>query len=123
MPRRRVRSVVLTALLAVSVGAAVWALWPSTPGHRLIYTEALPDGRVFQCFSNGSSLGPAGTTVDGGSTGQTPGAGGTGMAMTPPERSEEEMRRAAEEYRKSGRTPEKDAADFNRLSAECERRN
>ena len=117
---RRVRAALL-AVLAVSIGAGAWSLWPA-PEHRLIYAESLSDGRVFQCFSDGSAMGPAGNTVEVRHTKGLPGAGGTEMVVSSPGFTEDEMRRAAENYRKSGRTPEGDEADFDRLSAECERR-
>jgi hypothetical protein len=67
--------------------------------------------------------GSAGTEVG---TGDVPAGpkgskGGPAIVVRPPDFTEEEARRAAEEYRKSGLTPEQDEADFDRLSAECER--
>ncbi len=118
----RVRSVVVTVLFAVTMGVAVWAWWQSPPVHRLIYAEALSDGRVFQCFSDGSTIGPASGAVEGGPTGWVPGAGGTDMVVTPPAYGEDEIRQAVEEYRRSGRSPQRDQADFDRLSAECGQR-
>ncbi len=49
---------------------------------------------------------------------------GTGPAIVvrPPGYNQEQARRAADEYRKSGRSLQKDQADFDRLSAEGKRR-
>ena len=122
MRSRLVRSVLLAALITVALAAGIWALWESPP-RRLLYTEARPGGRVFQCFSDGSAtLGRAGSTVEGRHTKQLPGAGSSDLAVSPPALTEEEIRQAAEEYRKSGRTIEKDEAEFERLTAECDRR-
>ena len=114
--RRRFVAVVL----AVSIGAGAWALWPS-PEHRLIYAESLTDGYVFQCFSDGATLGPGGSTVDVQHT-RVPGGGSTEMAVSPPPLNEDQMRQAGDQYRKSGRNPERDQAEFDRLWDECERR-
>ena len=125
--RRRGRGITVVGLLvvlAVVAGLGFWGAHWTGDGHRLIYTETLPDGRVFRCFSDGSAIGSAGTEV---STGEAPAApegseGGPAIVVRPPGLNEEEARRAAEEYRRSGRTVEQDEADFDRLSEECERR-
>jgi len=120
------RRILLATLAVLLVAAAVWAVWGrSTPaGHRLIYMETLPDGRVFQCFSDGAFIGAPGANVDSGRSPEAPdGAkGGPALVVRPPDYTDEEARRAAEEYKKSGRSPEQDQADFDRLSAECRRR-
>jgi hypothetical protein len=121
MRSRLVRSVLLAALIAVAIGSGIWAAWQSPPAHRLIYTEALPDGRVFQCFSDGSAIGPAGSTVTG-RPNALPGAGSSEMIVTHPAYSEEAIRQAVEAYWRSGRSLERDQADFDRLSGECGRR-
>ena len=125
-PPWRTRRVVLVAILSlvVGTGVTVWATRSSSPSHRLIYAETLADGRVFQCFSDGSFIGSAGTSVEGGQAPEAPegSEGGPALVVRPPDYSEEEARRAMEEYRKSGRTFEQDQADFDRMSAECRRR-
>jgi hypothetical protein len=108
----------------IAAGGTVWATRSPSSGHRLIYSETLPDGRVFQCFSDGAFIGSAGSEVEGR---QAPaGAGGSeagpALVVRPPDYTEDQARRAMEEYRKSGRSPEQDLADFDRLSAECRRR-
>ena len=55
-------------------------------------------------------------------TTQLPGAWGTELAVSPPDLTEEEIRQAAEDHRKSGRTIEQEEAEFKRLTAECDRR-
>jgi hypothetical protein len=122
-PRRRIALAGLLVLLAVG-GMAVWRTRPTGHGHRLIYTQTLPGGRVFRCFSDGSVIGAAGTEVGTGDVPAAPAGSESGpvFVVRPPGYTEEEARRAAEEYRRSGRTAEQDEADFDRLSAECERR-
>lgn len=120
---RRIALAGLLVLLALG-GTAAWKARSTGSGHRLIYTQTLPDGRVFHCFADGSVIGAAGTEVG---TGDVPAApegseAGPVFVVRPPDFTEEEARRAAEEYRRSGRTFEQDEADFDRLSAECERR-
>jgi hypothetical protein len=121
--RRRITLIVIIALV-VAAGAAIWAARSPSAGHRLIYTETLPDGRVFQCFSDGAFIGSAGTEVEGGEAPPAPAGseGGPALVVRPPDYTEEEARRAMEEYKKSGRSLEQDQADFDRLSAECRRR-
>jgi hypothetical protein len=121
--RRRITLVAVVALVVAAV-AATWAVRSPSGGHRLIYTETLPDGRVFQCFSDGAFIGSAGTKVEGGRAPQAPegSEGGPALVVRPPDYTEEEARRAMEEYNKSGRSLEQDQADFDRLSAECRRR-
>jgi hypothetical protein len=120
------RRLALAILLAVVIGGVSWAVWTtrSSSGHRLIYTKTLSDGRVFQCFSDGASIGSPGSKVDSRPAPEAPDGseGGPALVLRPPDFTEEEARRAAEEYKKSGRTPEQDQADFDRLSAECRRR-
>jgi hypothetical protein len=124
--RWRGRNVVFAALIFVLAlgGVAFWRSQASGKGHRLLYTQTVPDGRVFRCFSDGSALGSAGTEVG---TGDAPAVldgseSGPAIVVRPPGYNEEQARRAAEEYRKSGRSVEKDKADLDRLSAECKRR-
>ena len=126
---RRARRIGLVALVtlivaAVASGTAILATGSDGPGHRLIYSENLPDGRVFQCFSDGAFIGSVGSEVEGREA--PAGAGGSeagpALVVRPPDYTEDEARRAMEEYRKSGRTPEQDLAEFDRLSAECRRR-
>jgi hypothetical protein len=121
--RRRTLLASLVVLLAVG-GLGVWRVRSTGEAHRLIYTRTLPDGRVFRCFSDGSAIGSAGTEVGSGDAPTPPDGseGGPAIVVRPPDYTEEEARRAAEEYRKSGRTVEQDEAEFDRLSAECERR-
>jgi hypothetical protein len=123
---RRGRNVVLAAFISVLAlgGAAFWRTQETGKGHRPISTQTLPDGRVFRCFSDGSAIGSAGTDVG---TADAPAApegseGGPVIVVRPPGYNEEQARRAADEYRKSGRSLQKDEADFDRLSADCERR-
>lgn len=127
-PRRRSgRRRALAAAAVVLTAAAVvggWAARSKPSGHRLIYAETLPDGRVFECFSDGAFIGSPGSKVE---PGQAPPAsdgslGGPGLVVRPPDYDDEQARQAAEAYRKSGRTPDQDQADFDRLSAECDRR-
>ncbi len=122
MRSRLIRSVLIGGLITVAIAAGVWAVWQSPPAHRLIYTEGLADGRVFQCFSDGSAMGSAGSTVTGGPNGHFPGASSSDLGVTHPGYTEEEIRQAVEAYRKSGRSPQRDQADFDPLSAECGRR-
>jgi len=121
--RRRVILIVIVALL-VAAGAATFAVRSPSRGHRLIYAETLPDGRVFQCFSDGAFIGSAGTKVEGGRAPQAPAGsqGGPALVVRPPDYTDEEARRASEEYSKAGRSLEQDQADFDRLSAECRQR-
>jgi hypothetical protein len=125
-PRHLGRRIGLAAVvgLLIAASAAIWAAQSTSSGHRLIYSETLPDGRVFQCFSDGAFIGSAGSEVESGRAPQAPAGsqGGPALVVRPPAYTEEEARRAAEEYQKSGRTPEKDEAEFDRLSAECGRR-
>jgi hypothetical protein len=121
------RRSVLTAVVVLLVAVTSWAVWAarSAPsGHRLIYTETLPDGRVFQCFSDGASIGSPGSKVESRRAPEAPDGSEAGPALvvTPPDYTEDEARRAAEEYKKSGRSLEQDQADFDRLSAECQKR-
>lgn len=123
-PRRRLILIAVLALVAVAAGVATWVARSTSGGHHLIYTETLPDGRVFQCFSDGAFIGSAGSNVEGGQAPPGPegSQGGPALVVRPPDYSEDEARRAAEEYKKSGRSLEQDQADFDRLSAECRRR-
>lgn len=117
-------TLIAVVALGVAAGAATWAVRSPSGGHQLIYTETLPDGRVFQCFSDGAFIGSAGTEVEAGKAPQAPAGseGGPALIVRPPDYTEEEARRAMEEYNKSGRSLEQDQADFDRLSAECRRR-
>ena len=121
--RRRITLIAVVAL-AVAAGAAIWAARSASSGHRLIYTQTLSDGRVFQCFTDGAFIGSAGTDVEAGRAPKAPAGseGGPALVVRPPDYTEEEARRAQEEYNKSGRSLEQDQADFDRLSAECRRR-
>ena len=121
--RRRIALIAVVVLIVVAAGAT-WAVRSPSGGHRLIYTETLPDGRVFQCFSDGAFIGSAGTEVVGGQAPKAPAGseGGPALVVRPPDYTEEEARRAVDEYKKSGRSLEEDQADFDRLSAECRRR-
>ena len=124
--RRRIRRIVLIGAVSVGLaaGAFVWSTQSSSGEHRLIYSETLPDGRVFRCFSDGAFIGSAGSEVSGGQAPQAPegSEGGPALVVRPPDYTDEEARKAAEAYRKSGRSLEQDQADFDRLSAECRRR-
>jgi hypothetical protein len=122
-PRRRV-ALIAVVVLVMAAGTAIWATRSESPGHRLIYSETLPDGRVFQCFSDGAFIGSAGSEVEGRQApeGADGSEAGPALVVRPPDYTEEEARRAMEEYRKSGRSPDQDLADFDRLSAECRRR-
>lgn len=121
--RRPIRRIALIAVVALGLAAVafVWSTRSSSGEHRLIYSETLPDGRVFQCFSDGAFIGSAGSEVSGGQAPQAPegSEGGPALVVRPPDYTDEEARKAAEEYRKSGRRLEQDQADFDRLSAEC----
>lgn len=121
--RRRITLIVIAGLI-VAAGATTWAVRSGSRGHRLIYSQTLPDGRVFRCFSDGAFIGSAGTKVEGGRAPQAPAGSESGPALVvrPPDYTEEEAGRASEEYSKSGRSLEQDQADFDRLSAECRRR-
>lgn len=121
--RRRITLVAIAALV-VAAGAAIWATRSPPTGQKLIYAETLPDGRVFQCFSDGAFIGSAGTEVDGGQAPEAPAGsiGGPALVVRPPDYTDEEARRAMEEYNRSGRSLEQDQADFDRFSAECRRR-
>lgn len=126
-PRRRLRRrliLLAVVVLVVAAATAVRASRSEPSSHRLIYSQTVPDGRVFQCFSDGAFIGSAGSEAEGrkapeGSDGSE---AGPALVVRPPDYTEEEARRAMEEYRKSGRTPEEDLAEFDRLSAECRRR-
>jgi len=125
--RPRGRTVVLAALLVGLPlgGAGVWATRSAGGGHRLIYAKMAPSGRVFQCVSDGAVIGSVGTKVDirdAPSPAPEGSEGGPAMVVRPPGFTEEQARRAEEEYRKSGRTVAKDEAEFDLLSAVCERR-
>jgi hypothetical protein len=111
-------------VLLMAAGSGVWATRSTPSGHQLIYTETLPDGRMFQCFSDGAFIGSPGSKVDSEPAPDAPDGskGGPALVVRPPDYTEDEARQAAEAYRKSGRTPEQDQADFDRLSAECRRR-
>lgn len=125
LSRRRVRRrAAFVVLLVLATGAVVFASRSDGPGHRLIYAETLSDGRVFQCFSDGAFIGSAGSEVDSREAPQASGGAEPGPAFVvrPPDYTEEEARRAVEEYRESGRSPDQDLAEFDRLSAECRRR-
>jgi hypothetical protein len=125
-PRRHLhRRVALIAVaLVMGAGTGIWATRSEPPGHRLVYSKSLPDGRVFQCFSDGAFIGSAGSEVEGHEApqGAEGSEGGPALVVRPPDYTEDEARRANEEYRNSGRTPDQDLADFDRLSAECRRR-
>ena len=123
--RRPIRRIALIVVVALGL-AAVAFVWSSRSSseHRLIYSETLPDGRVFQCFSDGAFIGSAGSEVSGGQAPQAPegSEGGPALVVRPPDYTDEEARKAADEYRNAGRSLEQDQADFDRLSAECRRR-
>ena len=122
--RRRIGLAAIVALLIAAASAGAWTVRSRPSGHRLIYTETLSNGRVFQCFSDGAFIGSPGSEVETGRAPQAPDGskGGPALVVRPPAYTEEEARRAAEEYQKSGRSPEQDEAEFDRLSAECRRR-
>lgn len=107
----------------MALGAG-WLFWPSDQEHRLLYTKALGDGRVFKCFTDGSMLGTEGTdaTVEDAPKAPDGAEGGPAIIVRPPNLTEEEAKRAAEAYRAGGRSLEQDQADFDRLSEECRRR-
>jgi hypothetical protein len=111
-------------LLLALGGFAVWRTVSTGRGHHLVYTQTLPDGRVSRCFSDGSVLGAPGTEISSGDAPAGPegSEGGPTIVVRPPDLNEEQARRAEEGYRKSGRSFEQDKADFDRLSAECQRR-
>jgi hypothetical protein len=121
---RRIGFAAVIACLIAVVSAGAWATRARPSGHRIIYTKTLPGGRVFQCFSDGAFIGSPGSEVEAGRAPQAPegSEGGPALVVRPPDYTDEEARRAAEEYQKSGRSAEQDQAEFDRLSAECRRR-
>jgi hypothetical protein len=121
------RRVILPAALVLFVawaGAGILGTQSAPSGHRVIYAETLPDGRVFQCFSDGAFIGSPGFRVESRRSPQAPegSEGGPARVVRPPDYTEEEARRALEEYKKSGRSADRDQADFDRLSTECRSR-
>jgi len=121
---RRLVATVLLVILAAALAAGVWTIRSRPSGHRVIYSEKLSDGRVFQCFSDGAFIGSPGSDVEVIRAPQAADGSEAGpvYVVRPPNYTAEEARNAAEAYRNSGRTPERDQADFDRLSDECHRR-
>jgi hypothetical protein len=126
MRSRRVRRILLSALVAATAGLAPVPRFggesaqATTLTPQPIFSEDLGDGRILARFTHGLTVvATAGTEILFEMTPLTDDTGGLSVGLRPPDFTDAQVAAAASRYRASGRSPDKDlqALDYSQDQA------